>query len=104
MKDGKAILSWSIKPSESAVVDYLMECVKYWIDEFDIDGLRLDVAYCLDHDFIRRLRAHCDGLKQDFFLLGELLHGDYNVFVNDGMLHSATNYMCYKGLTQASTA
>ena len=71
---------------------------KGWIDEFDIDGLRLDVAYCLDHDFIRRLRAHCDGLKQDFFLLGELLHGDYNVFVNDGMLHSATNYMCYKGL------
>ena len=33
-----------------AVVDYLMECVKYWIDEFDIDGLRLDVAYSLDHN------------------------------------------------------
>ena len=80
------------------VIQHILSCVKGWIDEFDIDGLRLDVAYCLDHDFIRRLRAHCDGLKQDFFLLGELLHGDYNVFVNDGMLHSATNYMCYKGL------
>lgn len=64
-----------------AVADHIMDCVKGWIDEFDIDGLRLDVAYCLDHDFLRRLRSHCDGLKADFFLLGELLHGDYNQFV-----------------------
>lgn len=81
-----------------AVVDHIMDCVKGWIDEFDIDGLRLDVAYCLDHDFLRRLRSHCDGLKADFFLLGELLHGDYNQFVNDDMLHSCTNYKCYKGI------
>lgn len=80
------------------VADHIMDCVKGWIDEFDIDGLRLDVAYCLDHDFLRRLRSHCDGLKADFFLLGELLHGDYNQFVNDGMLHSCTNYKCYKGI------
>ncbi len=51
------------------VIQHILSCVKGWIDEFDIDGLRLDVAYCLDHDFIRRLRAHCDGLKQDFFLV-----------------------------------
>lgn len=31
-------------------------------------------------------------------LIGELLHGDYNQFVNDEMLHSCTNYECYKGL------
>ncbi len=80
------------------VVRYLLESVDYWIDEFDIDGLRLDVAYSLDEDFVRRLRNHCDGRKADFFLLGEMLHGDYNRLVNDGMLHSATNYECYKGL------
>lgn len=81
-----------------AVIDHILNAVKGWIEEFDIDGLRLDVAYCLDKDFIKRLRRHCDGLKEDFFLLGELLHGDYNQFVNDEMLHSATNYECYKGL------
>ena len=80
------------------VINHLLECVSGWIDEFDIDGLRLDVAYCLDHDFVRRLRSFCDSKKQDFFLLGEMLHGDYNQMVNDGMLHSATNYECYKGL------
>jgi len=81
-----------------AVVDYLMECVKYWIDEFDIDGLRLDVAYSLDYNFMRRLRSYTQELKPDFALIGEVLFGDYNIIVNDEMLHSCTNYECYKGL------
>lgn len=80
------------------VVQYLLESVDMWIREFDIDGLRLDVAYCLDHDFVKRLRNFTDAGKKDFFLLGEMLHGDYKVLVNDEMLHSATNYECYKGL------
>ena len=80
------------------VVRHLFDSVKGWIEEFDIDGLRLDVAYCLDHDFVRRLREYTGGLKEDFYLLGEMLHGDYNQLVNDQMLHSATNYECYKGL------
>ena len=80
------------------VVNHILEAVSFWVEKFDIDGLRLDVAYCLDHDFVRRLRRHCDSLKEDFFLLGEMLHGDYKVLVNDEMLHSATNYECYKGL------
>lgn len=80
------------------VVNYLLESVKYWIDEFDIDGLRLDVAYCLNENFVRRLRSFCDSQKAEFFLVGEMLHGDYNRLMNDSMLHSATNYECYKGL------
>lgn len=81
-----------------AVVDYLLECVKGWIDEFDIDGLRLDVAYCLDRNFMKRLRSFCQELKPDFALIGEVLFGDYNQIVNDEMLHSCTNYECYKGI------
>jgi len=80
------------------VVNYLLDSVKAWVEEFDIDGLRLDVAYCLDEGFVRRLRSFTGGLKEDFFLLGEMLHGDYNRLMNDNMLHSATNYECYKGL------
>ena len=80
------------------VVDYILQSVKQWVDEFDIDGLRLDVAYCLDENFLRRLREYTSSLKPDFFLLGEMLHGDYNRLMNDQMLHSATNYECYKGL------
>ena len=81
-----------------AVTDHLLDAVKFWIEYFGIDGIRLDVAYCLDFDFLKRLRSFTDGLKEDFFLVGELLHGDYSRWVNPEMLHSATNYECYKGL------
>lgn len=81
-----------------AVVDHIFSCIRGWVEEFGIDGLRLDVAYLLDQDFIRRLRAFCDGLKPEFFLVGEMIHGDYNRVVGDGLLHSCTNYECYKGL------
>ena len=79
------------------VVNHLMDAVSGWIRDYDIDGLRLDVAYCLPEDFIRRLRSHVDGIKKDFFLGGELLHGDYNKWLNAG-LDCATNYECYKGI------
>ncbi|MCR5735338.1 MAG: cyclomaltodextrinase [Lachnospiraceae bacterium] len=80
------------------VINHIFDAIKGWVNEFDIDGLRLDVAYCLDKDFLKRLRGFSKGLKEDFFLLGELLHGDYNQWVNDDMLDSCTNYECYKGL------
>lgn len=86
------------------VINHILENVTRWVDEFDIDGLRLDVAYCLDRDFLRRLREHCDWKKQDFFLLGEVLHGEYGRMLNEMHLHSLTNYQCYKGLYSAFNA
>lgn len=80
------------------VISHIFDCVKAWVEEFDIDGLRLDVAYMIDRDFLRRLRGFCDGLKDEFVLIGEMIHGDYTQIVNESMLHSATNYECYKGL------
>ncbi len=81
-----------------AVISHIFDAVRYWVEAFDIDGIRLDVCYLLDRDFLKRLRAFCNSLKPDFALIGELLHGDYNQFVNDEMVHSCTNYECYKGL------
>ncbi|MCL2694128.1 MAG: alpha-amylase family glycosyl hydrolase, partial [Oscillospiraceae bacterium] len=77
---------------------HLKDVVTKWYDEFGIDGLRLDVAYCLELDFLRELRSHCKALKSDFWLMGETLHGDYNKWMNPEMLDSVTNYECYKGL------
>ena len=81
-----------------AVIDHILDKVGYWIDYFDIDGLRLDVAYCLDHEFLRRLREYTDGKKNEFFLLGEVLHGEYGRMLGEMHLHSLTNYQCYKGI------
>ncbi|MDO4175635.1 MAG: alpha-amylase family glycosyl hydrolase [Eubacteriales bacterium] len=80
------------------VIQHIFDCIRGWVEEFDIDGLRLDVAYSLDRDFIRRLRAFCDEMKPEFYLVGEVMSSDYKPFLEDGMLHSCTNYDCYKGL------
>mgnify|MGYP001622857371 CR=1 FL=1 len=80
------------------VVSHLFSCISQWVEEFDIDGLRLDVAYLLDRDFLKQLRQFTQTLKPDFFLVGEVLGGDYNMTMNDEMCHSVTNYECYKGL------
>ncbi len=80
------------------VRQYLKDVITGWKNEFGIDGLRLDVAYCLDLNFLKELHGHCKWLSEDFFLLGETLHGDYNKWMNPEMLDSVTNYECYKGL------
>lgn len=83
------------------VINHIFNAVEGWIKEFDIDGIRLDVAYCLDRDFLRRLREFTDSKKQDFFLLGEVLHGEYGRMLGEMHLHSLTNYQCYKGIYSA---
>lgn len=81
-----------------AVREYLFDCIRSWVEDYDIDGLRLDVAYCLDGAFLTALRGLADGIKPEFVLMGETLHGDYNRWMNDSACHSVTNYECYKGL------
>ncbi len=83
------------------VVDHLFWAIGQWIEQFNIDGIRLDVAYLLDRDFMRSLKAFCRSKKSDFFLIGEMLFGDYNQIVNEEMLDSCTNYEGYKSLYSA---
>ncbi len=83
------------------VVEHQFAAIRSWVERFGIDGLRLDVAYCLDPDYLRQLREFTQGLKPEFWLLGETLHGDYNRWMNDAACHSVTNYECYKGLWSA---
>lgn len=80
------------------VVKHLFDAVKMWIDEFKIDGLRLDAADCLDNGFIKRLVKYCKEQKNDFWLMGEVIHGDYREWAGHDMLDSVTDYECYKGL------
>jgi len=87
-----------INPASAGARTHLLEAVRMWVDEFEIDGLRLDVADCLDADFMRALRTFTDRLRPDFWLMGEVVHGDYRHWANPAMLHSVTNYEAYKGL------
>ncbi|RQN12780.1 alpha-amylase [Clostridium butyricum] len=80
------------------VVEYLLHAVEFWIDEFDIDGLRLDAADKIIFDFFKELKIFTEKKKDNFWLMGEIIHGDYNRWANKESLDSVTNYECYKGI------
>ncbi len=80
------------------VVKHIFGAVKSWIEEFQIDGLRLDVAYCMDQEFLAKLAWFCLEQNEEFWLMGEMIHGDYSHLARADLLHSATNYECYKGI------
>ncbi len=81
-----------------AVKEYLLDVIRFWVREFDIDGLRLDTADVLDFDFMHEMRMLANEVKADFWLMGEVIHGDYSRWVNEGMLHALTNYQLHKAL------
>ena len=80
------------------VREHLFGAVSWWIQQFDIDGLRLDAADCLDPDFICALRNYTSSIRNDFILVGEVIHGDYRQWAGPDKLHGTTNYEAYKGL------
>ncbi|MGH7812991.1 MAG: alpha-amylase family glycosyl hydrolase [Candidatus Binataceae bacterium] len=81
-----------------AVRGHLFAAVSSWVERFDIDGLRIDAADAIDRDFLAALAAHCRALKPDFWLMGEVVRGDYRDWAHPGALSSTTNYVAYKGL------
>lgn len=80
------------------VQNYICDVIRFWVSEFDIDGIRLDAADVLDFDFMHALRRTADEVKEDFWLMGEVIHGDYSRWVNGDTLHSVTNYALHKAL------
>ena len=80
------------------VQNYICDVIRFWVSEFDVDGIRLDAADVLDFDFMHALRRTAEEVKEDFWLMGEVIHGDYSRWVNGDTLHSVTNYALHKAL------
>ena len=87
---------------------YCADVIRAWERDYGIDGLRLDVAYCLDLGFLGYLRQVANELSErrgdKFVLLGETMFGDYNRWMNDNACDSVTNYEVYKGLWSSMNA
>ena len=81
-----------------AVRDYICDVIRFWVSEFDIDGIRLDAADVMDFEYMKSLRQVANEVKADFWLMGEVIHGNYSRWANDETLHSVTNYMLHKAL------
>ena len=103
--DGFSYANWGghnllvkLNQRNPAVRDYLCDVMRFWVEAFDIDGIRLDAADVLDFDFMKALRRVANEVKDDFWLMGEVIHGEYSRWVNADMLHSVTDYALHKAL------
>ena len=77
---------------------HLLGAVGLWMERYDLDGLRLDAADVVDQEFLRELSAFCKQRKPDFWLMGEVIHGDYRAWAPGAGLDAVTNYELFKGL------
>ncbi|MBR1524716.1 MAG: alpha amylase C-terminal domain-containing protein [Lachnospiraceae bacterium] len=80
------------------VQGYIADVIRFWVDEFDVDGIRLDAADVLDFEFMQMLRRVADEVKPDFYLMGEVIHGEYIRWERDARIHAVTNYHLHKAL------
>lgn len=87
-----------LNQNNPAVKDYICGVIRFWASEFKIDGIRLDAADVLDFGYMHALRQTASEIGPDFWLMGEVIHGDYTRWVNEGTLHSVTNYHLHKAL------
>ena len=106
--DGFSYTNWGgydllikLNQKNPAVMEYICDVIRFWVREFDIDGIRLDAADVMDFDYMKALRNVANEVKPEFWLMGEVIHGDYSKWANDGTLHSVTNYMLHKALYSA---
>jgi len=83
------------------VKKYLFEVLAFWIQHFEVDGLRLDVAEIMDKGFLHEMSVFVRDISPDCWLLGEVITGDYRQWVNPDMLDSCTNYEVYKALYES---
>ncbi len=63
-----------LNTANQEVKEYLLDTAAYWIESFDIDGWRLDVANEVDHPFWRAFRERVKQIKPELYILGEVWH------------------------------
>ncbi len=51
--------------------EYMIEMLKYWLREYDLDGFRCDVAGFVPTDFWEQARTELDKIKPDIVMLAE---------------------------------
>lgn len=96
--------------SNPIVKEHLLGVVKYWIEQYNIDGWRLDVSNEVSHSFWREFRDTVKSLNPDVYILGEnwdnsypWLAGDqFDAVMNYEFTNAVWNYLgtdttCIKG-------
>ncbi len=78
---------------------YLLNVVRYWIEEADIDGWRLDTAEYLEPTFVKDIRKTAKKAKKDAYVVGEVMGISSSWFKGD-CLDAVMNYKLWENLVK----
>lgn len=77
--------------SNHEVRDYFLKVCRYWLEEYDIDGWRLDVANEVNNEFWREFRKTAKAVKPDCLIIGEVWE-NAQTWLRGDMFDSTMNY------------
>ena len=78
----------------------MLEAMKYWLIEFDIDGFRVDVAHGVPNDFWDELQESFSTLDKPVFLLAESEEPYHN---NSGIFHATYGWSFHHLMNKVAT-
>ena len=102
-RDGRfysfAFADWmpKLNTNNDQVIDYFCQVCQGWIRDFDIDGIRFDVGNEVSHRFLKKMREHLKGCREDLYLLGEIWH-DASQWLMGDEYDSVMNYPLMSGI------
>lgn len=80
-----------LNTNNPAVRDYLIGVCENWVRNYDVDGIRLDVANEVSHTFCKELRNRLKAINPDIYILGEIWH-DAMPWLRGDEFDSVMNY------------
>jgi glycosidase len=80
-----------LNTSNPELKKYLLDCVRYWTQEFGVDGWRLDVSDEIDHHFWREFRSVLKEINKEAIIIGENWHDALPWLMGD-QFDSVMNY------------
>ena len=87
-----------LNTNNTEVQNYFIDVCKKWIEEFDVDGIRLDVANEPSHEFWKKLNAELKSVKPDFYIVGEIWHNSIP-WLREKEFDAVMNYPIQKAIS-----
>lgn len=86
-----------LNTNDPEVVEYCLGRCKYWVENWNIDGIRFDVGNEVSHTFLKSLNGTLKAIKPDLFLLGEIWHDSVQWLQGDEY-DSVMNYPFFESM------
>ena len=96
-----------LNTNNKKVRDYFIDICANWVNKYGVDGIRLDVANEVSHQFCKELRERLKGISPDVYILGEIWHNampwlrgdEFDAVMNYPLGNSIKDFWVDKSLT-----